>query len=112
MHILEVEDYLANVAGGAETAWSGELGSSMDRALNEGALVTRITDVDTHLKGALEHAPSERLESFEPASERTVGSMLVEDLDHSAMHYGQMQLTRHLWELEHPNFASQYEHWR
>ncbi len=112
MHILEVEEYLANVAGGAETAWSGELGSSMETVLDEAALIARIAAVDAHLKSAMENAPSDRWESFEPASERSVGSMLVEDLDHSAMHYGQMQLTRHLWELEHPNFASQYEHWR
>jgi len=41
-----------------------------------------------------------------------VGQALVEDLDHVATHLGQMQLTRHLFEVSHPAAPRTYEHWR
>jgi hypothetical protein len=112
MHILEVEEYLARVAADEEVEWAGTNGSSMDVALDEAGLVARITEVDGLLKQALEQVPAERLGAMQPGGDRTVGSMLVEDLDHSAMHYGQVQLTRHLYELANPEFRSRYEHWR
>jgi hypothetical protein len=112
MHILEVEQYLAAVAAGQEIEWAGTNGSSMDFALDAAALVERISEVDFALKRALETVSSARLDALQPGGERTVGSMLVEDLDHSAMHYGQVQLTRHLYELAHPELASTYQHWR
>lgn len=112
MHILEVEEYLARVASGQQVEWAGTNGWSMDLELEAAALTARIAEVDAHLKAALEAVPDDRLQGPEPASARTVGSMLVEDLDHSAMHYGQVQLTRHLYELAHPEFRSKYEHWR
>jgi hypothetical protein len=74
--------------------------------------VERLTVVDLALKHALESVSPARLDAMQPGGERTVGSMLVEDLDHSAMHYGQVQLTRHLYELAHPELASTYQHWR
>ncbi len=112
MHILEVEEYLAHVAAGEQVEWEGTNGSSMDIALDAASLTARITQVDRQLKRALEHLPPQRLDEMQPGGDRTVGSMLVEDLDHSAMHYGQVQLTRHMYELAHPEFASRYEHWR
>lgn len=112
MHTLEVEEYVADVASGGQTEWSGELGSSMDIALDASRLISRITRVDERLKRSLESVNLERLETLEPTGERTAGSLLVEVLDHAAMHYGQMQLTRHLWEVAHPEFDSRYQHWR
>lgn len=112
MHILEVEDYLSRVASGIGVQWDGANGSSMDLALDEAGLVARIAEVDARLKHAMESMSFERLERHAPGNERTVGSALVEDLDHCAMHYGQVQLTRHLYELAHPGFESRYEHWR
>ena len=112
MHILEVEQYLAAIAGGQDVEWAGTNGSSMDLAVGSTALVERIIEVDLALKRALETVPPARLDAIQPGGDRTVGSMLVEDLDHSAMHYGQVQLTRHLYELAHPDFASTYQHWR
>jgi hypothetical protein len=112
MHILEVEEYLSSVAAGRDVEWASTNGSSMDVAVDERALVERITEVDAALKEAMQEMPAERLEVLQPGSDRSVGSMLVEDLDHSAMHYGQVQLTRHMYELAHPEFVTRYEHWR
>jgi hypothetical protein len=112
MHILEVEEYLARVASGDEVEWAATNGSSMDVELDALALGARIAEVDSRLKRALEAVSQERLVALQPGGDRTLGSMLVEDLDHSAMHYGQVQLTRHLYELAHPDFQSSYEHWR
>lgn len=112
MHILEVEEYLAQVASGEPVEWEGANGSSIDLALSEASLIARITEVDQQLKAALEGLPPRRLEERQPGGDRTVGSMLVEDLDHSAMHYGQVQLTRHMYEATHPEFESGYQHWR
>jgi hypothetical protein len=36
----------------------------------------------------------------------------VEDLDHVAVHHGQMQLKRHLYEAAHLEVPATYEHWR
>ncbi|MEX0782306.1 MAG: DinB family protein, partial [Dehalococcoidia bacterium] len=110
MHILEVEEYLAAVASGQDVEWAGTNGSSMDIAVEAPDLVERVTSVDASLKAALATIPRGRLDTMQPGGDRTVGSMLMEDLDHSAMHYGQVQLTRHLYELAHPEFASGYEH--
>lgn len=112
MHILEVEEYLAAVASGQDVEWSGTNGSSMEIAVESSDLIGRITIVDSRLKDALATIPPERLDIIQPGGDRTIGSMLVEDLDHAAMHYGQVQLTRHLYELAHPEFASSYQHWR
>jgi hypothetical protein len=37
---------------------------------------------------------------------------LLEDLDHCALHHGQAQLTRNVWEATHPDMPTAYEHWR
>lgn len=112
MHILEVEEHLAHLAAGDEVHWAGKNGSSMDVVADETTLIARITEVDGALKRAIERIPPERLERHAPGNERTIGAALVEDLDHCAMHYGQLQLTRHFYELAHPRFESRYEHWR
>jgi hypothetical protein len=112
LHILDVEEYLARLAAGEHTEWTGENGSRMDETAEEQQLVSEILRVDGLLRAALEGVTSERLAEHQPGEERTVGEALVEDLDHSAMHYGHMQLTRHLFELAHPDIEPTYEHWR
>jgi uncharacterized damage-inducible protein DinB len=115
LHILDVEDYLAALARGEDREWTGENGSRMDEFATADAVSAAIEAVDASLKAALESVTLARLERVEPqqaGAERSIGEALVEDLDHSAMHYGHMQLTRHAWEAAHPEAPATYEHWR
>jgi hypothetical protein len=112
LHILDVEEYLAALAAGEPVEWTGENGSRMDESAAEAELLAELERVDALLKRALETVAAERLPAPQPAESRTVGEALVEDLDHSAMHYGHMQLTRHAWEAVHPSGERTYVHWR
>lgn len=103
LHIVDVEGHVASLAAGEdEQAWPGENGSRMDETASEAGLVKTIEAVDAALDRGLSLLPSR--------SERAAA--VLEDLDHAAMHHGQMQLTRHLWEGAHPGSPSGYQHWR
>jgi len=112
LHILDVEDYLANLALGSPREWDGENGSRMDEVATAEGVAAELERVDAALKAALSVVPAERLAALQPGGERTIAEALIEDLDHSAMHYGHMQLTRHAWEAAHPGAGSGYVHWR
>jgi hypothetical protein len=112
LHIVDVEDYLASLAAGPAREWTGGNGSRMDESASAEQLIAEIERVDATLKSALASVTPEGLAAPQPGDERTVGEALVEDLDHSAMHYGHMQLTRHAWEAAHPEAAPTYVHWR
>jgi hypothetical protein len=112
LHILDVEEYLAALANGAAVEWTGENGSRMQERATEAELLAEIERIDSLLISALGSVDAERLGALQPGESRTVGEALVEDLDHSAMHYGHMQLTRHSWEAAHPDAAPTYSHWR
>ena len=112
LHITEVECFIARVGAGAEERWTGENGSRMEDRATDGELREAILAADVRLKAILEAISPSRLAEMQPGEPRTIGEMLVEDLDHAAMHYGQMQLTRHLWEAAHPGFEGTYTHWR
>ena len=112
LHILDVEEYLAGLARGEAPEWQGENGSRMDEAADEEQLLAEITRVDAVLLRSLEGIAAETLLALQPGGSRSVGEALAEDLDHSAMHYGHMQLTRHAWEAAHPQAPPSYAHWR
>jgi uncharacterized damage-inducible protein DinB len=112
LHVVDVETYIARAAAGEEVEWAGENGSRMDESAAAQELVAALQAVDALLKGVLVGLTAERLAALAPGGARTIGEMLGEDLDHSSMHYGHMQLTRHLWEEAHPEFESEYTHWR
>lgn len=112
LHIVDVELYVARLAAGIEGPWAGENGSRMDESGDCEELLAAIDAADQQLKEALAGLTAERLESAGPGGEGTLGEALAGDLDHSAMHYGHLQLTRHLWEASHPDWESGYIHWR
>lgn len=111
LHILDVERYLVALASGQDIEWTGEDGSRILEEATEGELLAAIDETDRQLTEALEHASEERLAANQPGETRTVGEALVEDLDHSAVHLGQMQLTRNLYEAAHPDEPRTYDHW-
>jgi hypothetical protein len=111
LHILDVEEYLAGLAAGEDPDWAGENGSRMDESLPPESLMAEIERVDARLKAAIEGSAA-FAQDLSAGEARRVGEALLEDMDHCAMHYGHMQLTRHLWEAANPGFGSGYQHWR
>ncbi|MBI5949149.1 MAG: DinB family protein [Chloroflexi bacterium] len=111
-HIVEVEGFAGRVAAGEDLRWDGRNGPPPHDSADPATLATAIVDADRFLKGVLTGITGDTLSRPQPGEDRTIGAALVEEFDHAAMHYGQMQLTRHLWEAAHPNFESTYDHWR
>lgn len=111
VHVLQVEDYLAGLAEGADEPWTQPLGASNDVVMREKDLIARIEATDVRLKKAIGFISEERLASLCPGGERTVAEALIEDLSHSSQHLGQMQLTRQMMVKTIPMDFPAYEHW-
>jgi hypothetical protein len=110
-HITEVELFTVRAADGDDTPWHGRDGSSLERDADAAALIELIVTADRAMFGILEALPVDRLREPQSGHDRTFGSALVEESDHSAIHVGQMQLTRHLWAAAHSDVSDAYEHW-
>jgi uncharacterized damage-inducible protein DinB len=110
-HILHVERAMALEAATGETDWDRTEGFGTDARGDEPALAALIDEADATIKRALEALPADGLLRVTQPDDRSVGSGLVEEFDHGAMHLGQMQLTRRLWEQAHPEHPTTYEHW-
>jgi DinB superfamily len=111
LHVLDVERYLVAIASGEQIEWSGQDGSRIHDEASEHELVAAIAEMGRLLGQALERAADARLSELQPGGTGTVGAALVEDLDHVAVHVGQMQLTRNLYEVAHPEAPRTYDHW-
>lgn len=112
LHILEVEDYLARVLNGEDIPWTGPLGSSNALVMPANELVARIAATDQGLIAAMRAVAPERLVLPQPGEDRTIGEMLVEDLAHSSLHLGHLQLTRQLMALTLKSLTlPEYVHW-
>lgn len=112
-HILLVEDYAIHAVAGANFAgWTGRNGQDMDRRGGETELRSRIIELDGRAKTILCEAGEQELLRRHEGNGRTLFDVLVEEMDHAAMHYGQMQISRQLFEEAHPDFVSGYQHWR
>ena len=113
LHIVDVETHVARLAlGEPEPDWTGGNGSRMTESVDYEGLRTAIDGADELLKGALSRITDARLAVRSSEDAQSIGEAVVGDLDHVAMHHGQLQLTRHLWEAEHPEWPSLYQHWR
>ena len=71
-----------------------------------------IVDLEARMRAMFASIDDARLEASAPGGGQTLGQALLEDLDHCAIHHGQAQLTRNLWEAAHPDAPKTYEHWR
>jgi hypothetical protein len=112
LHILDVEGHLAAIAAGEDDHWAGENGSHILDSATKAELLDAIADADTRMRLALASLDDARLEVSASGGGQTLGEALLEDLDHCAIHHGQAQLTRNLWEAAHPEAPRTYEHWR
>ena len=112
LHILDVEGHLTAMAAGEDDHWAGENGSHILDSATAAALRIAIADADARTKLGLASIDDARLEASAPGGDRPLGEALLEDLDHCAIHHGQAQLTRNLWEAAHPDAPRTYEHWR
>ena len=102
-HILDIEGHVAGDLAGGDSSWTGANGTQVDAPANAD-LLTELLQQSGRALNALLGEVSAR------DSARLM--VVLEEFDHCAMHHGQMQLTRHLWEAAHPGVASRYEHWR
>jgi hypothetical protein len=111
LHILDVEGHLAAMAVGEDDHWTAENGSHILDSATLEDLHGAIDDVDDRVRTAFASLDDARLDSPVPDGHRLVEALL-EDLDHCALHHGQAQLTRNMWEAAHPDAPRTYEHWR
>ena len=111
-HILVVEEAALRLAAGEAIPWPGANGEGMGDHRTEAELLAGLAALDALAARAVLALTAARLAEPQPGEERTIGAMLVEEFDHCAMHYGQAQLTRHLWEAANPSWVSPYVHWR
>jgi hypothetical protein len=111
LHILDVEGHLAAIASGVDDGWTGELGSHILDTATYDELRQAIHDIYRRVWTAFASLDEAALVAPLPDGERLVEALL-EDLDHCAIHHGQAQLTRNLWEVAHPDQRTTYEHWR
>jgi DinB superfamily len=111
-HIAALEGAVARIAAGSQEPWELGNGAGMgqDGGLRE--LLEVLARAAAAIEEALKDVYEEAFIETVPGGERTIGEMIVEELDHAAMHYGQLQLTRHLWEEAHPAWDRTYLHWR
>ena len=103
LHVLDVEQHVACMVEGVDDGWTGEHGTRIMEAAGEAELLATIAEVGRRLETDLEGLTAGR------AAE--VGADVVEDLDHVAVHVGQLQLTRNLFEAAHPDAPRTYDHW-
>ncbi len=111
-HILVVEEATLRVAAGESILWPAVNGEGMDERHDELELVASLAALDALAARVLSALRPAALAAAQPGEQRTIGEMLIEEFDHVAMHYGQAQLTRHLWEAANPGWPSPYNHWR
>ena len=102
-HILDIEGHVRRELSGGDLAWSGANGTQIDAPSDAGVLSDLLEEVGQELRLALAEDPVQNSAALVVA---------LEEFDHCAMHHGQMQLTRHLWEAAHPGVASRYAHRR
>jgi len=112
LHILDVEGHLAAIAAGEDDHWAGENGSHILDSATAAELRDAIFDRDAGMRAVFASIDGARLGASAPGGGHTLGEALLEDLDHCAIHHGQAQLTRNLWEAAHPDAPRTYEHWR
>jgi hypothetical protein len=111
-HIVHIESFVAAYLLGEATTHDGANGALAPVAGDAEALALAIARLDARLKAALGTLPGREADLVAGYDGRTLGALAVEELDHAAMHYGQVQLTRHLLEAAFPELAGEYVHWR
>jgi hypothetical protein len=105
LHVLDVERYLVALLTGEDIGWTGQRGTRITEEATETELIAEIEERDAEMKAAIAAVTAERWGSGDVAN-------LLDDLDHVAVHQGQMQLTRNLYEAAYPDASGSYEHWR
>ena len=110
-HILADERAVVLAAGGATGEWDGTQGAHLDESGTERELIEAIDSCDALVKTVLPGLAATDLAREQPGQSRSFGRALAEEFEHSAMHYGHMQMIRLLWEQAHPGAPRTYRHW-
>ena len=112
LHIVDVETHLASIADGVDDRWAGDNGSHIRDLATSAELRDALERADARMQVAFAALDLGRLEAPALGTTETLVVVLLEDLDHCALHHGQAQLTRNMWESAHPDAPRTYEHWR
>lgn len=115
-HTLYCEKYALLAAGGLDYNYDSETDRQMLDATDDApALVAHIAEADMVAKRALPTLTVEglgaRLPVWGGTEEETAGALIADALNHTAMHWGHMQMTRQLWQQAHPEFTDSYTRW-
>lgn len=111
-HILEVEGFVAACLLGEMTGYDGANGAQANVPGTADALTAALDILAERLEHGFDALERAGWGSLELDDGRSVAAMVVEELDHCAMHHGQAQLTRNLLEAAFPELAGEYVHWR
>ena len=87
-HVLHVERSMARDAATGDADWARAEGHLADATATEVELLALIDEADADIRRALEGLDLAALERATAPDDRSVGSRLVEEFDHAAMHYG------------------------
>ena len=103
-HVLDIERMVIAALSDGEDAVTetDELGTQLAIPGTSGAIIAAVAASDAALLALIEPLPADAARL----------RRIVAEFDHSALHHGQMQLTRDLWDAAHPNERASYEHWR
>jgi len=115
-HTLYCERYVFVAASGADFQYDEATNAEQwDATDDANALARHIVGVDEEMKAALPSLTvpdlGARLVVWGGPGESSVGELIADVANHSAMHWGHMQMTRQLWEAAHPEFTSAYTRW-
>lgn len=115
-HTVYCENYALRAATGENAHYDEATNARQWDATDDAAtLQTAIGACDTLMKTALPALTVERmgrpLTVWGGPHESSAGELIADAANHTAMHWGQMQMTRQLWEQAHPDFSGDYTRW-
>ncbi len=115
-HTIYCEKYCMLAAGGLDYNFDAETDRQMLAATDDApALVADIVEADMVAKRALPVLTVEdlgkTLKVWGGESTESAGGLIADALNHTAMHWGHMQMTRQLWQQRHPAFTDGYTRW-
>ena len=102
-HIAGSERYWVGEVAGGDPAHRNRPAEFQAQSLDEAALATRLDASLAHTRATLEQLTLPDLEIRRQALDRgevTAAWAILHSLQHIALHVGQMQLTRQLWEQQ------------
>lgn len=115
-HTMYCEKYCMLAAGGLDYTYDSDTDRQTLAATDDApALVAAIVEADLIAKRALPALTvgemHKGIAAWGGTDEVSAGALIADALNHTAMHWGHMQMTRQLWQQQHPEFTDDYKRW-